>query len=76
MRKGDYKLVLNGRVVESEEPRAEVFLSDLSRDPGEKNNLADELPEIRDELRKAALDWRDSIEEKWERDFASNYALT
>ena len=76
VRKGNYKLVLNGRVVESDKPRAEVFLSDLSKDPGEKHNLAGELPEISSELEKAALEWRNKIEETWERDFAKNYTLT
>ncbi|MBQ6264606.1 MAG: sulfatase-like hydrolase/transferase [Clostridia bacterium] len=76
VRKGDYKLVLNGRVVESAEPRAEVFLSDLSVDPGEKINLADELPGVCEELKDAATKWRKKIEETWERDFAGNYALT
>ena len=75
VRKGDYKLVLNGRVVESEKPRAEVFLSDLSKDPGEKNNLADELPDICRELKDLAKTKRAEIEEIWDRDFAANYSL-
>lgn len=76
VRYGNYKLVLNGRLTEEEAPRAPVFLSDLSIDPGEKNNLSDELPELRDRLTKAALDWREGIEKTWEKEFAKNYSLT
>ena len=76
VRHGNYKLVLNGRLTEGETPRAPVFLSDLSTDPGEKHNLADELPDLRDDLAEKALEWRGKIEETWERDFAKNYSLT
>ena len=73
MRQGDYKLVLNGQLVESEAPRAEVFLSDLSRDPGERENLADALPEVAARMRAAALEWRAELERNWEEHFAANY---
>lgn len=72
-RKGKYKLVLNGRLVEGEEQRAEVFLSDLENDPGEKNNLAQEMPELCAEMTEAALNWRKGIETTWEKEFANNY---
>ena len=73
VRKGKYKLVLNGRTDEGEEPRADVFLSDLESDPGEKHNLARELPGLCDELKKAALEWRAGIEKTWEEKFEKNY---
>ncbi|MBR5112076.1 MAG: sulfatase-like hydrolase/transferase, partial [Clostridia bacterium] len=73
VRKGKYKLVLNGRTDEGEEPRADVFLSDLESDPGEKHNLARELPGLFDELKKAALEWRAGIEKTWEEKFEKNY---
>ncbi len=76
IRRGNFKLVLNGRIAESETPRSEVFLSDLSTDPGEKNNLADKMPELCAELTEAALSWREGIEEIWEKEFAKNYSLT
>ena len=76
VRRGNYKLVLNGRLEEDQPPRAPVFLADLSVDPGEKHNLADAMPELRDELTRLALNWRDGIEETWNRDFARNYATT
>ncbi|MBR6361572.1 MAG: sulfatase-like hydrolase/transferase [Clostridia bacterium] len=75
VRHGNYKLVLNGRTVESEAPRAEVFLSDLSTDPGEKNNLSEEMPELCRELKEKALSWREGIEDNWEKNFAANYTL-
>ena len=75
VRRGNYKLVLGGRLIEGEEPRAEVFLSDLSKDPGEKHNLAGEMPELCSELTKLALDWRQGIEDTWDKEFAANYTL-
>ena len=74
VRKGKYKLVLNGQLEEGEEPRAEVFLADLENDPSEKINLADELPELCKELREAAEKWRAGIEKTWEEKFEKNYS--
>lgn len=76
VRCGSYKLVLNGRLTENDGVTAPVWLSDLSRDPGETVNLADELPEIRDRLVSAALKWREGIEKTWKDEFADNYSLT
>lgn len=76
VRRGRYKLVLNGRLEESEPPRAPVFLADLEADPGETNNLADELPELCRELTDEALAWRGEIEKRWNEEFAQNYSVT
>ncbi len=76
VRRGDWKLVLNGRLTETEPRRAEVFLANLADDPGEQRNLADELPELARELKEKALSWREGIEETWEKEFAGNYELT
>ena len=76
IRRGNYKLVLNGRLEEKDQPRAPVFLSDLNIDPGEKNNLADSMPQLRDELTDLAMQWRREIEETWNRDFAADYSTT
>lgn len=73
VRRGQYKLVLNGVLVEGETPRAPVFLSDLDADPGEKVNLAAQLPELTAELTQAALNWRGQLETRWEQEFAGNY---
>ena len=73
VRKGRYKLVINGRLEEKAEVADEYFLSDLENDPGEKINLINELPEIFSELKAAALKWRQGIEETWEKNFIKNY---
>lgn len=74
VRSGKYKLVLNGQLVEGEPKRADVFLSDLENDPNEKNNLADELPDLTEELKAAALEWRAELEDNWNKNFAKNYS--
>ena len=76
VRRGNYKLVLNGRLEETEPSRAPVFLADLNADPGEKKNLADALPELCAELTDLAQQWRAGIEETWEREFADHYETT
>ncbi len=76
VRYGNYKLVLNGQLTESGGVRAPVWLSDLSKDPAEKHNIADDEPELCEKLKAAAMEWRKGIEETWERDFAKNYSLT
>ena len=53
-----------------------MFLADLEDDPGETRNLADEMPELCEELTQAALAWRSGIENRWEMDFAGNYSVT
>lgn len=73
VRSGPYKLVLNGQLIEGEPPQAPVFLSDLSTDPGEKINLADELPEVASQLTQKAEAWRAGIEKTWEEKFAAAY---
>lgn len=73
VRSGNYKLVLNGRLVEEEEPKEPVFLADLSKDPGETVNLAEDMPELTKELTEKALHWRAGIEKTWEEKFAAAY---
>lgn len=75
-RKGKYKLVLNGQLVEFEKPIADAFLSDIEADPSEKHNLADEMPELCAEMTQKALEWRAGIEKTWDEKFAKNYSLT
>ena len=58
------------------EKRADVFLADLSKDPGEWVNLAEELPELTAALTEKALKWREGIETTWETEFQKNYSLT
>lgn len=73
VRRGDYKLVLNGVLEEGEGIQDPVFLSDLSKDPSESRNLAEELPELTRELTEQALAWRNQPEENWQINFAPNY---
>jgi arylsulfatase A-like enzyme len=61
VRHGDYKLVLNGRLTETEPPQDEVFLADLSNDPSESVNLADKLPDVTEKLKKTAEEWRENV---------------
>ena len=76
IRQGKYKLVLNGQLVESEPAQAPVFLSDLSVDPGETVNLAEQMPELTQELTRKATAWRAGIEDHWEKTFAEAYRST
>jgi arylsulfatase A-like enzyme len=70
VRRGKWKLVLNGQLVEHTEPIAEVHLSDVENDPAESVNLADSEPEITAELKKLAEEWRAGIEARFEADYA------
>ncbi len=76
IRQGSYKLVLEGQLVEGEPPQDPVFLSDLSVDPGETTNLAQQMPELTAELAEKALTWRAGIERTWDEKFAWAYKST
>ena len=69
VRRGQWKLVLNGRLVEGAPPEDAVHLANLEEDMGERNNLAESEPGLTKELRSAALEWRDGIEARWAREF-------
>ncbi len=71
VRRGNWKLVLDGQLVEESEPIAGPWLSNLLTDPAEETNLAHTNPEICRELEALARDWRAGIESRWEREFAS-----
>ncbi|HUT01105.1 MAG TPA: sulfatase-like hydrolase/transferase [Phycisphaerae bacterium] len=66
IRRGRWKLVLNGRLVEGAPPEDNVHLSDLTADMGEQVNLAADKPELTADLRAAAEQWRAGIERRWE----------
>jgi len=70
IRKGKWKLVLNGVVhdgtAEGERPLTgedAVFLSDLDADPAETRNLRHSNPEIADELQTLLGRWRKEVEQ-------------
>ena len=71
LRRGPWKLVLNGQTVEEEEPDTEVHLANLDEDMGERRNLAQTETEITNALTQAARRWRTAIESRWAKEFAS-----
>jgi hypothetical protein len=75
VRKGDYKLVLNGQLVETEPAPAPVFLANLVADPSESENLAAKLPGLTAQLTAEATAWREAIEQTWQAKFAHRYKL-
>ena len=70
VRRGPWKLVLNGELVEGTAAEDAVHLTNISEDRGESRNLAAEQPEILTSLRQRAETWRQGIEERWTREFS------
>jgi arylsulfatase A-like enzyme len=70
VRRGRWKLVLKGQLVEGAPSEDDVHLADLDADMGERVNLAAKQPEITRELTAAATAWRARIEERWENQWA------
>jgi arylsulfatase A-like enzyme len=66
VRRGPWKLVLNGQLVEGAPTEDDVHLADVTEDIGERRNLAADYPELADELRSTADEWRLRIERRWE----------
>jgi arylsulfatase A-like enzyme len=65
VRRGRWKLVLQGQLVEGAPPEDAVHLSNLNSDMAERHNLADQYPELTAGLTVAAEDWRARIERRW-----------
>jgi arylsulfatase A-like enzyme len=70
VRQGNWKLVLNGQLVEVTPPEDEVHLSQIADDMGEKVNLKDEEPEVVEELTQAVESWCANIEKRWQEEFS------
>ena len=70
VRKGKWKLVLNGQLVEGADPDDAVHLANLEEDMGECNNLKDAEVELTAELKSDAETWRGEIEQRWQREFS------
>lgn len=66
LRRGQWKLTLNGRPEEGAPAEAETFLADLEADPGERTNLADKEEDRCREMVEAAQNWRTAMEDQWE----------
>jgi len=76
VRRGKWKLVLDGQLVEGAPPEDCVHLADLDTDLGERRNLADQHPALVAELGAAAETWRAGIESRWEQQWLPNAGLT
>ena len=70
IRRGKWKLVLNGQLTEGYPPLDDVHLADLEQDMGEQSNLKDNHPEIVAELEREVLDWRAKIETRWVKEYS------
>lgn len=57
IRRGNWKLVLDGIFRDSEDKPPTPFLSNLADDPSEQTNLADEHPELLEELTTEVEEW-------------------
>ncbi|MFH1566726.1 MAG: sulfatase-like hydrolase/transferase, partial [Gemmatimonadota bacterium] len=70
VRRGPWKLVLDGRLIEPEPAAEPVHLADLSADPGERTNLAGREPALTAELTAKVEAWYAGIEARWQREFS------
>ena len=69
VRRGKWKLVLNGQLVEGAPAQDDVHLADLETDMGETNNRKDKHPELTAELTQLAQAWRQGIEDRWQNEW-------
>lgn len=76
VRRGPWKLVLNGQLVEGAPPEDDVHLAHIVNDMGEQTNLYQAESAITQELTALAQEWRDGIEQRWQREFASDQPQT
>jgi arylsulfatase A-like enzyme len=70
VRRGPWKLVLQGQLVEGAPPEDDVHLANLDEDMGERINLVERHPALTGELTSAAKAWRAGIEDRWQRQWA------
>lgn len=70
VRRGQWKLVLDGQLVEGAPPEDAVHLADLEADMGERHNLQEAEAERTAALQQEAADWRAGIERRWEQEFS------
>jgi len=70
VRRGPWKLVLKGQLVEGAAQEDELHLSNLDDDPGEQHNLKDQHPDLAAELTQAAVSWREALEKRWNNEFS------
>ena len=65
VRRGNWKLVMNGQLVEGAPVEDDIHLTDLTLDMGERRNLKNEYPELTTDLISTAESWRQDIEDRW-----------
>ncbi len=66
VRRGPWKLVLNGRLVEGAPVEDALHLVNLEDDMAERHNLKAVQPDLADDLRSAAEHWRAGMESRWQ----------
>ena len=76
VRRDNWKLVLDGQLVEGAPPEDDVHLANLETDMGETRNLKDAHPELTTELTEAAQAWREGIETHWETEWVNPNGTT
>ncbi len=74
VRRGRWKLVLDGLLIEEEPQMDPVFLADMEADMAESRILASENPDLVAELRGELEAWLGDVEARWARDHAPRFA--
>ena len=69
VRRGKWKLVLKGQLVEGTSAENEVHLANLETDMEERNNLKDEYPDLTAALTQLAQTGREEIEDRWQNEW-------
>ncbi|MBN2711618.1 MAG: sulfatase-like hydrolase/transferase [Planctomycetes bacterium] len=70
IRRGDWKLVLNGTLVEGAPVEDAVHLSNVVEDMGERVNLKDKHPELVADMSAKVKEWYAGIEDVWENKYS------
>jgi arylsulfatase A-like enzyme len=76
IRRGPWKLVLNGQRVEGAPAEDAIHLSNVDEDMAESTNLAPTHPDLTRALTHEAETWRDQLESRWLREFQPAYQGT
>ncbi len=66
VRRGDWKLVLNGKLVENGDIPIPVHLANLSKDMSEQTNLADTEQQLLSDMKTSVEQWYVGIKSRWE----------
>lgn len=69
VRKGKWKFVSKGQLVEGDKPVVDLHLANLDEDMCETTNLIESEPDIATELQKKAEAWIAGIKNRWETEF-------